>query len=378
MRRLAAALLALTLGLGPARSDDLPPEAAKIAEAQAGLEAAREALRAARGNRARLKALGEAVAAHEAALAALRTGLLALMRVERAAIGRLEAERGRLAELLAALQALSRAPSSALLAYPGGPLKAARGGMLMAEITPAIDDRLRAIGGEIDGLAQLRALQETARAEARSALAALQELRAATAQALAGRAPRTSIASRAVLAEQAERAGEQARDLETLAAILARALPVGGTPRATPFAPARGEMQLPVTGGRVTAGFGARDPWGHPGSGLSVSAPAFAQVFAPWDATVRFAGDLIDYGKVIVLEPEDGYLIVIAGLKGLDRTVGEAVLAGERLGDLGGPVPTSEEFFRLAGQDMAPIAEETFYIEVRHEGAAVDPAPWFE
>lgn len=375
--KVLAALLVLVIGTATAMAQ-VPPEARKIAEAQAALEAARTALRGASGSRARLRALGQAVSAHEGALAALRTGLLSLMRVERAALGRLEDERVRLAALMAALQTLSRAPSSALLAYPGGPLKAARGGMLMAEITPTIDERLRIVGGELDGLRQLRALQETAREEARSALAALQELRGRTAEALAGHAPSASIASRAILAEQAERAGEQARDLGTLAEILAAALPVGGTPSALTFAPARNAMPLPVTGGEVVARFGEPDPWGHPGSGLSVEAPAFAQIFAPWDGTIRYAGDLIDYGKVIVLEPEDGYLILMAGLKRLDRTVGEAVLAGERLGDLGGPVPTSEEFFRMAGQDVATIPLETFYIEVRESGAAVDPAPWFE
>ena len=224
----------------------------------------------------------------------------------------------------------------------------------------------------------MRASQETARSEARATLAALQELRAETSEALAGRAPRTAIATRAVLAEQADRAAAQARDLASLAAILAEALATGATPRPIPFAPARGEMPLPVTGGAVVAGFGAPDPWGHDGSGLSVRAPAYAQIFAPWDGTVRFAGDLVGYGKVIVLEPEEGYLLLLAGLKRVDRTVGEAILAGERLGDLGGPVPSSEEFFLEGAQDGAQIAQETFYIELRHKGVAIDPSPWFE
>ncbi len=375
--RLAALLVGLTLACGAVRAE-APPEVQKIAEARAMLEEARADLEAARGQQAKLKALGRAVSAHEAALGALRSGLLSLLRAEREVTGRLEAERERLAALLAALQSLSRAPSSALLADPGGPLRAARSGMMMAELTPAIDERLRLLGGELDTLRTLRVTQESARGEARAALATLQDLRSATTQALAGRAPRSAIASRAVLAEQAERAAQQADDLASLAKVLAEALSTGGTPRAVPFAPARGEAPLPVTGGHIVARFGEPDPWGHPGTGISVEAPAFAQIFAPWDATVRFAGDLIDYGKVIALEPEEGYLILVAGLKHIDRTVGEAVLAGERLGDLGGPVPTSEEFLRVSGQDVTPLPTETFYIEIRHDGAAVDPAPWFE
>ena len=87
---------------------------------------------------------------------------------------------------------------------------------------------------------------------------------------------------------------------------------------------------------------------------------------------------LIDYGQVVVLEPQSGTLVVLAGLGSVDRTVGETVLAGERLGDLGGPIPDSDEFLLEATTDQDEIRSEALYMELRQNGIAVDPAPWFD
>ncbi len=136
-------------------------------------------------------------------------------------------------------------------------------------------------------------------------------------------------------------------------------------------------MPSPVQG-VVVARFGERDPWGRPGHGVTLRAPAYAQVSAPWDATVRYAGPLIDYGNVVVLEPEEGTLVVLAGVASVDRLVGETVLAGERLGDLGGPVSASDEFSLAATTDRDAIRDESLYIELRRAGEPVDPALWFD
>ncbi len=59
-------------------------------------------------------------------------------------------------------------------------------------------------------------------------------------------------------------------------------------------------------------------------------------------SAVRYAEPLIDYGQVVVLEPKADYLVVIAGLAHIDRSAGEAVLAGKKLG---GPLPTSDKIY---------------------------------
>lgn len=338
---------------------------ADLARAQARLAEAAQTLQNA-GAETRLLALTQAVTAQEAVLAALHAGLRGMAAAEGAALAAITADQGRLGGLVAALQSLSRAPRSALLAFPGGPVRAARAASLMSAVAPELDARMVDLQVRLEALRALRADQEAARIEARGALANLQDLRArASGAAQQGDGPRRSD-----LIDAAEAARRQAGDL----ASLARGLGPDGAVPVPRFAETT--LGLPVQG-TVTARFGQPDPWGRPGAGWTVVAPAYAQVTAPVDATVRFAGPLIDYGAVMVLEPESPYLIVLAGMAHLDRLVGESVLAGERLGDLGGPLPSSDEFLYPAGAETGQLGVKTLYIEIRHGGNPVDPAAWF-
>ena len=340
----------------------------QIAHARRLLADASTELRAARSDESRLAALGHAVTAHEAALSALRTGLRAMATTERGMTGEIDTETGKLRSLLGALLSLSRAPTSTLLAARGGPLEATRAAMLMAGVTPELDRRVTALEQRLHALQDLRKRQEEARTEVRNALANLQELRAKTTETL-GQRDRSGQVDGSELRLQANVAAARVRDLDDLAAALHGADIKSDI--SLSFAP------LPVAG-QVSAKFGAPDPWGRPGHGWSIVAPDFAQVTAPWDATVRYAGPLIDYGQVVVLEPEAGYLVVIAGLGHIDRSAGEVVLAGEKLGDMGGQPPTSDEFLLDQTVEGGQIRQETLYLEIRRSGEPLDPADWFD
>ena len=346
-----------------------------IDRAKEALGHAAKSLKGANSGRARLAALGKAVGAYEAALAAYREGLRNMATRESRIRRDMARDRAQLEQLIGALQSLSRAPRSALLAFPGGPVGAARGAGMMAEISPALNVRIEELRARLDALRQLRAGQQAARVDARAALATLQELRTQTAEAIRRKRAR-DLAPRGELIAQAEAAEAQARTIDDLAATLLGAA-LTDTGALIRFSEARGFIQPPVHG-TLIAGFGDNDPWGRPGFGLTFSAPAYAQVSAPWDGTVRFAGRLIDYGQVVVLEPEEGTLIVMAGLARVDRLVGETVLSGERLGDLGGPIPDSDEFLLEASTDRDEIVEEKLYMELRRGGQAIDPAAWFD
>ena len=80
---------------------------------------------------------------------------------------------------------------------------------------------------------------------------------------------------------------------------------------------------------------------------------------------------------MVILEPEDGVLIILSGLKSLSREAGEVVLRGESLGSLGGPPPETEEFLISAASALEATPPETLYMEVRQSGEPVDPAEWF-
>ncbi|MEO1493938.1 MAG: peptidoglycan DD-metalloendopeptidase family protein [Pseudomonadota bacterium] len=369
------ALIVLLAILAPFAPVAAQQEVPAIDRARTALEKASKALKAASGNRARLAALGQAVAAHEAALAAYRQGLRSMATRESRIRREILADREKLDQLVSALQSLGRAPRSALLAFPGGPVGAARGAGLMAEVSPELNRRIDELKGRLDALSQLRTGQEVARVEARGTLASLQELRRETATALRKR-KRKGVTTRKELRAQAEAAQRQARNLDDLAATLEGAA-LTDTGEIVSFSEARGLIPLPVRGALIGR-FGDLDPWGRQGKGLSMAAPAYSEVSAPWDGTIRYAGPLIDYGQVVVLEPEEGTLLVLAGLAVIDRVVGETVLAGERLGDLGGPIPDAEEFLLEASTDRDQIIEEVLYIELRRGGRSIDPASWFQ
>ncbi|MEM8791805.1 MAG: peptidoglycan DD-metalloendopeptidase family protein [Pseudomonadota bacterium] len=358
MRRLGAALLLIL-----ATSADLRAEIAEIATARALLAEAEVALEQADGAEGTLAALGTAVRAQEAALSAFHAGLRVLAAEEDVLKVNLAIDRDGLTSALRALQSISRAPDSALLVYPGGPVQAARAGSLIGAITPELNARLAAVRTQLAEIQALRAVQEEARDDVRGTLARLQDLRAQSAKALRNRKRRVPDAE---LAAAAQSAGERARDLSDLTRAL------GGvrqdSSETSRFEDSRGHLLLPVHGQYVTEG---------PELGLSIATTQYAQVSAPVDATIRYSGPLIGYDSVIVLEPQAGWLIVLAGMGNLTREVGETVLAGEKIGDMGGDLPASDEFLLAAGDRDGLVLSETLYIEIRHEDETIDPALWF-
>ncbi len=102
-----------------------------------------------------------------------------------------------------------------------------------------------------------------------------------------------------------------------------------------------------------------------------------ALVAAPWTATIRYRGPLLDYGNVMILEPGDGYLMVVGGLDVLYGEVGDVVAQGDPLGLMGGLGPVSEEFVTLPADVTGGRRTETLYLELRQGAALVDPMPWF-
>ena len=68
-----------------------------------------------------------------------------------------------------------------------------------------------------------------------------------------------------------------------------------------------------------------------------VAAPPFALVSAPADAIVRYAGPFLEYGYVVVLEPDSATMLVLAGLSRLQvRDRRRRCARGDLLGLLGG------------------------------------------
>jgi septal ring factor EnvC (AmiA/AmiB activator) len=370
MRRLAALGIVAVLA-GPAAAQSDPVAAAGRAAER--LQAAATALAEAERAQDRVAALTETVSAYEESLSALREGIRQAALRERAILIEFEAESDRLRRLLGVLQSIQSAPGPLLLLHPDGPLGTARAGMLVADVTPAIAREAQDLRARLDELADLRAVQDRAEVHLAAGLAEVRTARAALSEAIAERGELPApfamdpAAMRAVL--------QGAASMDDLARRLA-AQP-SAAPEAMPdFTGARGRLALPVLG-TVLRRFGEADAAGVVRPGLVLASRPRALVSAPWPASVRYAGPLLDYGNVIIIEPDADYLVIMAGLGDLFVRAGELVTEGAALGLMPGREAMTDDLILPGGNPGSGALSETLYLELRSDGQTVDPAEWF-
>lgn len=337
------------------------------------LARAETALAAAGSPKERLAALGQAAQAQEAALAVLRGDIRGLADRQAKLDADMEAQNRSLRAVLSALERLERSPRAATLAHPGGAVAAARAGMALSAFAPALENEAARVRVSLEEIRSLTQRRDVAIAETRASLAVLHSARAEIAQLLnrnrdVRRTPRAVVAK---LREETTALGRSASTLRALAnGLSVSPLEIAGGP--TPSVLSQRGVLTPPVEGVLTRAFGDNGT-----EGAEITAPAFAEVYAPWRGVIRFAGAYGDYGGLIILEPEDGVLFVLAGVEDIRHDVGDVVLAGAPLATLGGPEPQTEEFLITSTGGAGALAPETLYIEVRQGGTLVDPAEWF-
>jgi septal ring factor EnvC (AmiA/AmiB activator) len=135
------------------------------------------------------------------------------------------------------------------------------------------------------------------------------------------------------------------------------------------FAEARGRLPLPVTG-TIARAFGQPDGLGGTERGITIQSIRDATVVAPADGWVHFAAPYRGYGHLVILNAGSGYHIVMAGMDRLSVEIGQFVLAGEPLGNLG-LSPAIQP-----GENVAH-SRPALYVEFRKDGQPVDPGPWW-
>jgi septal ring factor EnvC (AmiA/AmiB activator) len=117
--------------------------------------------------------------------------------------------------------------------------------------------------------------------------------------------------------------------------------------------------------------YGAGDGFGGISRGLSVVTRAEAQVVAPADGWVLFAGDYLNYGQIIILNTGQDYTMLLAGLEKVDVQIGQFVMMGEPVGTMG-----SQTIGRTVATS-AGVSRPTLYIEMRKNNEPVDPTGWW-
>lgn len=361
-----AAALALMLWAAPAGAQGVEEQASA---ASADLQAAVAALQEAKSSRDRVAALTQTIRAYEDGLAALREALRQAHLRETTLQLQFQAKRDRVAQLVGVLSQLESRPGPLLLLHPSGPLGTVRSGMMLADVTPALQAEAQTLAAELAELRDLRALQQAAGETLVGGLQVAQDARTALSQAIS---ERTTLPKR--FTEDPETLRGLLESADTLEAFAA-GLALDDTGNQS-FADAKGSLALPVLGTLLRRAMES-DAAGVRRPGVTLATRPRALVTAPWAATIRYLGPLLDYGNVIVLEPGGGYLLVLAGLETVYGTVGEVVAPGAALGLMGGGEPGVAEFLAAAQEGGGVQGTETLYMELRQGADPVDPAEWF-
>jgi septal ring factor EnvC (AmiA/AmiB activator) len=346
----------------------------------------------------------------EARIAETQSRLETLTGSEAAIRRSLESRRGVLIEVLAALQRMGRKPPPALLAEPEDVLRAIRASMLLGAVLPELRSETEALAGDLQDLVSLRESIAREKADLAGGLQARRDERARLEALIAARQKSIGAAGEALAVEQAkERAlASRAANLKDLIARMETELDsarkaaeaarkadeeraklsqeqideakkrFAEAPRRDParlapaiaFADAKGMLSLPAQG-TIIKYYGAPSDFGGVEKGLSLATRANAIVSAPSDGYIAFSGPWRSFGQLLIINAGGGYYVVLAGLARVDVAVGQFVLAGEPVGNMG------DGATKTAAAVAIGATQPVLYVEFRKDGAAIDPGPWW-
>jgi murein hydrolase activator len=394
------------LQAGKQQSDQLDKQAAALAAERARLQdASVSAAKSAQDYEGRLTEL---------------EGQLRTLDVQAAAkLSQLATDQKHEADLLSALEKLSQNPPEAMLFGPSSPIDQVRGAMLLGAAVPQLEAEAKQLQATIVEVKRLKSEISAKRTEATQKQAALdaertrigilmrqkaamegqaREAQGQTQKKLAALSTEASDLKDLIVrldrerqerAEAERKRAEEARQkAEQVAAAKAEAKrkQAEAVPRDTmsgaaesaaitvapperpkgtdPLAPRNGGRKLepgkyavPVAG-EIVKRFGETDGF-QDTKGLTIKTRPGAQVVAPFEGQIMFAGPFKGYGQILIIDHGGGYHSLLAGIDQIEASVGQRVVAGEPVGVM-----------------KSGDASASLYLELRRQGQPINPLPW--
>nr|WP_319486713.1 peptidoglycan DD-metalloendopeptidase family protein [uncultured Cohaesibacter sp.] len=350
-------------------------------------------------------ATGERITTLEASISTREDRLKVLFSDQTELKVSLAEQRDSLSEILAALQRIGRNPPPALVIRPNEALNAVRSAILLSTLVPEIRVEANALATQLSELVRLQKDIEDEKGALQTNLAKLQEEQErldlliakkkaqeeTSMQAARKEEERTSeLAAKARTLEQlingmekeieaarfavkeAQEAEKRAleQEIETKKQKIAALKDAARLSPAIPFVKMKGLMHVP-SNGAVVKGYGRDDGFGGQTKGMSVATRIGAQVTSPADGWIVYAGPFRSFGNLLIINAGDGYHIVLSGMDEIYPEVGSFVLANEPVGKM--------QQTKLASSDLldANATRPVLYIELRKDGVAIDPSPWW-
>ena len=272
------------------------------------------------------------------------------------------------------LYSIDNEPAPAKLVHPDGPLTTARAGMLLSDVLPRLQRPVEQLKKDLEDLKTLETLQTDSSVILESGLRELQSARSDLVAAASSREelPRRFIedpAKTAILIAASESIETFIKGLSIYGLDdLAQPLP--------DIEEKKGTLAFPVHG-RVLRGFNENDAAGIKRPGIVVATTSAAIVTTPAAVTIRYQGDLLDYGLVSILEPQRGILFVFSGLEKTFGKIGEVLPEGSPVGIMGGKPLSAQKILQESVVTGGTYRPETLYVEVRVNEKPQDPLEWF-
>ena len=307
--------------------------------------------------------------------------------------------RATIIEILAALQRVGRQPPPALMVNPEDALQAVRTAITLGAVVPEMRAQADALAGDLADLAAVRKQILAERDKLASDMGSLGREQLRMTLLIDQRQKKQAIVEQALDSER-QHATDLARQADTIKDLIARLeqdldpamrarrnsahaiendankphlAALGDPGRLSPavtFPDMRGRMRLPVNGTRIRD-FGGSDGSGGTQKGLSIVARPGAQITAPCDGWVVYAGAFRSYGQLLILNAGGGYHVLLAGMERISVDLGQFVLTGEPVAVMGDASQAS------ASVTPAVPKEPVLYVEFRKDGTPIDPSPWW-
>ncbi len=334
----------------------------------------------------------------EASIDATRARLEPLDEQEKLFRKSLAERRDVIVEILAALQRIGRQPPPALMVRPEDALQAVRTAITLGAVLPEMREQADALAGDLSDLVRVRKeiVNNSDRLAGDLDLLGHEQLRLTLL--IDERQKREAVAEQALDAER-QRAADFARQVDSIKDLIAKlegsldpatraardaartiandatqpelaALSdPGRLAPAVAFADMRGHLHLPVNGVPIRE-FGGSDGVGGTQKGLSVAARPGAEITAPCDGWVVYAGPFRSYGQLLILNAGGGYHVLLAGMDRISVDLGQFVLTGE-------PVAMMGDASQAAATVTTGPKRPVLYVEFRKDGTPIDPSPWW-
>jgi septal ring factor EnvC (AmiA/AmiB activator) len=305
----------------------------------------------------------------------------------------LAGRRAQLAATLGALERMALYPPEAIAALPESPVDTVRSALLLRAAVPAVEARAAKLRAALESLKQVRlqiADQRRSIEQTRNNLSG-DRRRLASLLTRKGQLLRETEAQRRSAEDRVAKLAGQAKDLRDLMdrieaeraqrEALARikpalppsqgaspppgggerlaSLPPGKPPAIRRMSEAQGRLTLPARG-EIVKQYGASEEPGVTAKGITIRTRPDAEVVAPYDGQVVFAGPFRGYGQILIIEHSEGYHTLLSGLSRIDAVPGQWVLAGEPVGTMGPREGGGPEL----------------YVELRRNGRPINPLPW--